>query len=489
MWTQRDQLQAFQFLRRRIVSAMQFGDANHPVAPGRRVVVATASGLGAMLLISGGFLVFAVLRPGSTADWRKPGQILIEKESGAGFVLGADGLVHPVLNYASARLLIGGGRTTSIPARSLAGAPRGRPLGIPDAPASLAPPRSLIGGPWAVCVTPGGAGQPAAGSGGSGQKTVTTLVIGRPASQGQLSPERGLIVADAGGTRYLLTGGRRMSLQGDAVVALGYAGVQPVPVSAAWLGAVPEGPELALLNVPDSGTTGPRFAGKRTRVGQVLLVEGVNGEDRYYLATRKALVPIGQTEAALIVGNPRNSAAYPDGAAHPVTVSAADVTASGLVARSAEKQKYPARLPELVRGDGLGAALCTGGTAAGTTQLWTADAPPLPAGGRALPVAAGIHTSATADQVYVTPGAGLLVTAPQQAAKGATGDEPGAGRAAASPAYLVTDRGVRFRLRDRADAAALGYGDAPATTVDAGLLALLPSGPELSTAAARQEEK
>ena len=507
MWTQRDQIQAFQFLRRRIVSAMQFGDANHPVAPGRRVMVATASGLGAMLLISGGILVFAVLRPGSTADWRQPGQILIEKESGAGFVLGADGLIHPVLNYASARLLIGGDRTTSIPARSLADAPRGRPLGIPDAPASLAAAGSLIDGPWAVCVTSGAAPPADTGSGGSDKNgadqngaaekggdraatTVTTLVVGRPAPPRQLSPEQGMIVAGPDGSRHLLADGRRMRLRGNAVVALGFDAVQPVPVSAAWLRAIPEGPELALLNVPNSGTAGPRFAGERTRVGQVLLVEGVGGEDRYYLATRDALVPIGQTEAALIVGNPENRAAYRDGVAGPLTVSAADVTASGLVERSTGPQKYPARLPELVLGDGPAAALCAGRTGAGPTQLWTADAPPLPAGSRALPVAAEARTSgAAADQVYVTPGAGLLVTGPQTAGKNDAGDKPGADSSLPSPTYLVTDQGVRFRLRDRAAAAALGYGDAPVTTVDAGLLELMPSGPELSTEAARQEKK
>jgi hypothetical protein len=34
--------------------------------------------------------------------------------------------------------------------------------------------------------------------------------------------------------------------------------------------------------------------------------------------------------------------------------------------------------------------------------------------------------------------------------------------------YLVTDQGVLFRLHDRDDAAALGYGDAPLTTIEAG---------------------
>ncbi|MFI7541807.1 type VII secretion protein EccB [Actinoplanes sp. NPDC049599] len=470
MWTQRDQLQAYQFLRRRIVSALQFGDANHPVAPGRRVVVATAAGLGAMLLICGGFLVLGVLRPGSGADWRTPGQILIEKESGAGFVLGADGLVHPVLNYASARLLIGGDRTTTITAKSLAGAPRGRPLGIPDAPASLAAPGALIAGPWAVCA--GGPAQGSAGRGGTGEAgeaaAVTTLVIGRPAGSRRVARDQGVIVAGADGTRHLLTDGRRLRLRGNAVAALGWDAVPPTPVGDGWLGAVPEGPELALLTVTGSGAAGPRLAGRRTRVGQVLLAEGVDGENRYYLAKRDTLVPIGQTEAALIVGNPDNRAAYPDGVARPVRVSAADLTASGLVARRTEVRPYPARLPELVRGDGV---LCAGGS-----QFWTARTPPLPAGGRALPVAAAARRSGAADQVYVTPGAGLLVAGPP-------------GQDGASPIYLVTDQGVRFRLRDRDDAAALGYRDTPPTTVAAGLLELLPSGPELSTEAARQEVK
>ena len=127
-----------------------------------------------------------------------------------------------------------------------------------------------------------------------------------------------------------------------------------------------------------------------------------------------------------------------------------------------------------MRGEGAAAVLCAGVTGDGATQFWTAAAPPLPAGGRALPVAKG--ESGAADQVYVTPGAGLLVTGP-----------PPAG--SAGPMYLVTDQGMRFRLRDRDDAAALGYGDAPPTNVAAGLLELLPSGPELSTEAARQEAK
>src|SRR5690349_19751744 len=104
MWTQRHQLQAYQFLRRRLVSALQTGDANHPVPPSRRVVLSAAAGTTCAVLVAAGFAIYGAVRPGTGQDWRKPGQVVVERETGADFVLGADGLLHPVLNYTSARL-------------------------------------------------------------------------------------------------------------------------------------------------------------------------------------------------------------------------------------------------------------------------------------------------------------------------------------------------------------------------------------------------
>lgn len=62
MWTARDQLQGYQFLRRRLVSALQTGDANNPVPPARRLMLSYALGLALMLLIVGGFGVYGLLR-------------------------------------------------------------------------------------------------------------------------------------------------------------------------------------------------------------------------------------------------------------------------------------------------------------------------------------------------------------------------------------------------------------------------------------------
>lgn len=64
MWTTRDQLQAYQFLRRRLVSALQTGDANNPVSPSRRLMLAYAVGVAIMLIAVAGVGIYGVLHPG-----------------------------------------------------------------------------------------------------------------------------------------------------------------------------------------------------------------------------------------------------------------------------------------------------------------------------------------------------------------------------------------------------------------------------------------
>ena len=51
--------------------------------------------------------VYGSLRPSGGTDWRVAGTIIVERESGARFVY-LEGKLHPVLNYASALLIVGG---------------------------------------------------------------------------------------------------------------------------------------------------------------------------------------------------------------------------------------------------------------------------------------------------------------------------------------------------------------------------------------------
>jgi type VII secretion protein EccB len=463
MWTQRDQVQAYQFLRRRAVSALQFGDANSPVAPGRRVGLGTVVGLGCALLVAGVFGVHGFLRP-SGGDRSRPGQVVIEKETGAAFVLGSDGALHPMLNYASARLLAGGSAPTVVLSRrALAGAARGVPLGIPGAPASLPAADTLVGAGWAVCSRPPDA------PGGARKDLTTTVLIGvRPAGT-PLAADRALIVRDAQGTRYAVIDGVRHRIRGAAAVAVGYDAAPATQVEPAWLNAVPAGPDLAVIAVPGSGASGPRVGARDTRVGQVLAVATVGAGTRFYLVVTAGLAPVSQTEAALVLAAATARAAYPDAQPRPVVVSAADVAAAGPVA-AAPATGLPARTPPAT--DPAGATACAVVDTGGTASIQLAGGDPLPAGARAVPVRGS--GSQLADAVYLPPGTGaLLVARPAPQAPGGT-------------RYFVSDQGIRFPVPGDTEQAALGYGGRAPVPVAAPLLQALPAGPALASTAAQQ---
>jgi len=71
MWTQRDQLQAYQFMRRRMVTALQAGDANLRQPPNRRVLLCFAIGAMCAVLI---ITVFAVVGIFGKSGRQQPGR-------------------------------------------------------------------------------------------------------------------------------------------------------------------------------------------------------------------------------------------------------------------------------------------------------------------------------------------------------------------------------------------------------------------------------
>ncbi len=148
--TTRAQVSGHRFLVRRVEHGLVLGDIrmlHDPLGARRRALL---FGLTAVVLIGLGAGLLAWLRPAPD-----PGDAAILRgESGALYVR-VDGVVHPVANLASARLITG---APDDPARIgddlLADVPRGVPLGIPGAPGLLAAedPGTL---PWAACVDEG----------------------------------------------------------------------------------------------------------------------------------------------------------------------------------------------------------------------------------------------------------------------------------------------------------------------------------------------
>ncbi|RJQ88135.1 type VII secretion protein EccB [Amycolatopsis panacis] len=465
MWTQRDQIQAYQFLRRRLVSALVAADANHPVSPSRRLVLGTLLGLGVALLITAVYGVIGLVNPSGGKDWLAGGHVIVEEGTGARFVLGADGAVHPVLNYASARLLAGGDghQTVTVSSEKLGTAPRGTQIGIAGAPDSLPQPSALVTATWTSCSR---TTQDAPAS----AEPLVAVLLGAPASGTELPRDAGVIVRLPQGDRYLVTGGRRYRLSDEAAAALQFDSYPTIAVSARWLDTVPAGRDLGAIPVSSAGEPGPQVGDVRTRVGEVLAVvdamASAANASTYYLVRAGGLEPVGQTEAALLVTTRANESAYA-ARPEPTRVRAADVASVKKVAEprtgGAAPAAYPDRIPGKAPITGSSVTMC----AQGGRILVSADLP-LPPGGRALPVT--VRTDArVADVVYVPPSGGAVAT---DAGSGTT--------------YLITDTGRKYPVANAPALASLGYGSGAGQVIAGGLLALVPAGPALDPAAAGQ---
>jgi type VII secretion protein EccB len=332
VWTQRDQIQAYQFLRRRLVSALVFADANHPVPPARRLAVGTGVGLAVAFLVAAVFGIIGLLAPARPAEWRQGGQVIVEKETGARYVLGSDGLLHPMANYASARLLAGGDgrKTVVVPSKTLRDVPRGPVLGIVGAPDSV--PR-IVSESWTSC---------SRATSDRPDDTVPdpVVLVGQSVTGRTLGAGQGFVARSPSGEQFLIAEGRRYRLPDDrAVIALGYAAAGSVPVAAGWLNTLPIGRDLKPITVEGAGDAGPVIAGRETTVGQVLVAR-----DGYFVVRADGLAVITETEARLlsteeptsipveaVPGTPAASVdGYPTRLAKPVPVSRADsICASG----------------------------------------------------------------------------------------------------------------------------------------------------------------
>ncbi|MFD8500108.1 type VII secretion protein EccB [Amycolatopsis sp. NPDC059657] len=459
MWTQRDQIQAYQFLRRRLVSALVAADANHPVSPSRRLVLGTVLGVAVMLLVTAVFGVIGLLKPSGGKDWLAGGHVIVEEGTGARYILGQDNALHPVLNYASARLLAGGNgdATVSVSAKNLATAPRGGGVGIAGAPDSLPGAGNLVTSRWNSCskTTPDAP---------SSAEPTSVVVLGAAATGREVGSAEGLLVRLAGGERYLIAGGQRYKLSADASAALGYDAGSAVVVSGRWLNTVPAGRDLSFIAVADAGRAGPKVGTTATKVGQILVVnDAVTGTPAgYYLVRKDGLQVVTQTEAALIMAAPANSDAYEKPGT--TVVKAAEVAKTGRV--TAENAGgYPGRIPALLTVTGGVVTVCAEGDGAGPARIVLSGAPP---GGRAI--AAPKTDARAADEVFVPPSGGAVVT-----------ELMGSGTV-----YLVTDTGLKYPVASAQALAALGYGAVRKQAVSSGLLGLVPTGPALDPAAAAQ---
>ncbi|MGV9263222.1 type VII secretion protein EccB [Kitasatospora sp. NPDC003701] len=462
MQSRRDQVQAHLFVMSRVAAGVLRAEPDAPDTPVGRTNRGAAIGLAVALLIGAGAGVYGLVKPGGATGWQKPGTLVVVKETGARYVF-AGGLLHPVLNESSAKLLAGDQlKVDQVSARSLEKAERGTPIGIVGAPDGLPGPAAVAGADWLVC-TVQTAGAAAARSAPQLSVAVGTRQSGRSAG------DRGVLIAAPDGGVHLLWHGRRFALDtaGGAVRALGYTAAVPVPVTAAFLAAFPAGPDLRAPDLPGRGNPGPALGGRATRIGQ--LFTGT-GEERYVLA-EQGLVPVTVTQLALLQGDLRTQRdAYGSGQVALSPVGAEDLAAHSAppaATAALNPAELPARPPALLSPTG-NQAVCGALNPAGDGGDFTVAVPDATTV-LGLPPALqpGVIPSCTpADRIAVRPGGGALVRALSGGGFGTT-------------LYLVTDTGVKYPLASAAVAERLGYVGATPVAVPGRVLSLLPTGPSL----------
>ncbi|WP_035792378.1 type VII secretion protein EccB [Kitasatospora mediocidica] len=462
MQSRRDQVQAHLFVMSRLASGMLRAEPDAPDTPVGRTTRGAVTGLAVAVMIGLGTAVYGLMVPGGNTGWAKPGTLVVVNETGARYLY-VGGVLHPVLNESSAKLLAGDQMTVDqVGQASLSGVARGGSLGILGAPDGLPPAAQLRGAAWLAC----GTLQPTA----AGATAPNLSLLVGPAAEGTaLTDGQAALVGAPDGSVHLLWHGQRLRADtaNGALDALGYGSTAPFPVTAAFLNALPAGPDLTSPDIPGRGSAGPALAGRPSRVGQ--LFEAPGGAP-YVLAT-SGLVPLTATQFELLRGDRRTQRYAYDGAATAPAAIGPDDLAAHTAPGAGFASTLPATPPALVA-PGQGHAVCADlhvGAGAPATSVTVLDA--AAAAGQPPAVQPGVPTSCTAaDRIAVRPGGGALVRALSGAGAGATD-------------YLVTDGGVKYPLPSAAVVKQLGYAGVAAVAVPEGLLTLLPSGPSLDPAA------
>ncbi len=505
--TTKSQVQAYRFVLRRMQSALVRKDAVMPHDPMRTHSRATVVGVCLAALGLLGFLIWGILSPKPKAP-DKDG-IVIGKPSGQVYVLIAqpDKKLVPVFNLASARLLLlaqkekgseneaGGAKPvaaqtevvapTVVDDNELRDIPKGRKVGIADGPDLLPSADQRIESTWTVCdqyILDPGLPDPA-----KEDKVETTVIAGVSDLGADLKANESLLVRAPDGETYLVYRTPKSANQRndsavrakvdlkapEVLAALDLDGVEPRNITTGMLNAIPERSPLVSPGIPGRGTDSTIDLGNEdlTKVGSVFKVERAGDVTRFYVVLKDGVQEVKETTADLIryynnPGAPTIEAVNPDkmsGVPTPPTI---------------EEDSYPEVATEVLdpvvfpvaclgwsySGEGNNAEEHTSVhigkklPGIGLNQNGTAKSVPI-----STPSADGIRI----DHFYMPPGRGAVV-------RQATSKED----FNRGQITLISDRGVKYGVPDKATADALGLGDqkpAPRSIIQ-----LLPDGASLS---------
>jgi ESX secretion system ATPase EccB len=436
MASRSEELRAHRFAMRRLLGAMVSQRSDAAVPQMRRSVGAIGAGVALAVLSLGVVAAIGLISP-KAPDWRRSDAVIVEKETGARFVY-LDGVLHPVLNFTSARLIVGGGgaATVSVSRADLAATQRGTPLGIPGAPDSLPAATDLFAGGWSVCT--------------DADATKTVLIAGG-APGGRNLGDEAVYGRTGSGDQYLIWHNRRYLIADPRVVV-------PVPLKGA--GSPRPVPEVVINSLlPGSDLKAiPIDRGRPSSVGNLTtgtIVYTGDEDRRVYGLVRPTDIAIITPLQKDILGD--------EGTGAPIHVD--QQVFDGAAPSVGVGSDWPTQAPAFASTD---TSLCVGLTNAGAVSG----------------VSVGARIPATSDQ---DTGQSRLVVPGGRAALVRAAASPGSsGTVAAGPTYLFTDDGERFPIADSDSLASLGYASAKVLTLPSDVVDTLPTGVVLSRSAAQK---
>ncbi|MDX3855717.1 type VII secretion protein EccB [Streptomyces sp. AK02-01A] len=461
MASRRDELNAYTFAKKRTVAAFLQPSPTGTEEGAPRPLRAVVPGLIVGALVLAGFGAWGMFKPNAPKDWAAPGtKVIVGKESTTRYVVLTTGkgkdketLLHPVLNLASARLLLTPQQFAVIQVSDSildsGKPPRGPILGIPYAPDRLPTDQEAAKAKrWAVCEQPGG------GKGSSVQKAAFVLAdrdFSRTEGKQRLTGGQVLYVKGQNGTRHLVdAGGTKYELSGapgdNLTRALIGLNREPQAVTDDWLATLHTGSPVDFPEIPgevgDRANAGGGLTEGQDRVGMVLLAQTGSGPQHYVVLPGK-VQPVSDFTAWLLINSPQTDKLNMAGRA--ATVDAASFAPeSGFFGAEFH---WPARKAAQVNTAGGAAARDTVCSVLrtvddkGATTLSTWAGPAYPA-----------EITAGGTSTYVTPGSGLLYTQ----VRGEQTRPDGS-------LFLVTDTGLRYAVQSNGDSDAarsdIGTGD------------------------------
>ncbi|WP_028937605.1 type VII secretion protein EccB [Pseudonocardia spinosispora] len=472
----RMQIDAYRFGQRRLESALARRDPVllHEVIRGQRRSVA----LGVILASLVGMGMFAYVKLSGTEDWARQ-QIIQATGSGRMYVVihrmdqpkeHRDQLV-PVSNLVAARLvykaasagrsglpgLVSGSNDaahlTQMDDAALATAERTAESAVVGAPGVNLPSSDAeptpVPGAWAMCDTGNGSTAVIAGARGT-----------RPLE------DKGVLLS-AGGVTYLVTGGKKYPISGEAAfAAYDLRDHQARRTSTSFTGLIPDGLDPGdAIAVPrwssSSGATDPR------KLGQVVRVSSAGQPERFYLIRTSGVAELSAPLAYLI------RVSLGDDMTRPAAAMSVDqVNAMPRAVLPKAFTQYPANRPVIQ--DGADArSVCWEWRPDGKTGFVSvAPAPPAPDGQTTTTLVQSDQDGPKLDQVSLPGGFALAAAAVAP------------GQPTAGGVWLVSDTGIAYPVQGAETVQALGI--TATVPVPADALMAMPRGLPLDIADANK---